>query len=509
MSTNTESRSRPPSRPVSAPTSRSQSAGSSEGPPLLVEHEVEPVYEEIRVVEDAQRERLTAENYLDGDLVAKEKLEKLKFGEVAKILFGASLTAMAGTGQEYDLKNLNLNNMAEALAEAEKNIVQEAAAVRAHEVERDMYRRIQLGAARHTSILVEPPKTFGAHPTMTNQNRHHLVKLHFNFKLKFSGSGSDKTDICEVLEYLKLAQEAVILSETEFKSQMLQYFSGRAFRIVSGWIHEGEEVAKLYEKITDCFYNLESPSEALLKITQIKVKNDFKSLADAATEIERLAKIASLRYMVGTRRDNHFDSVATDALLEIIPREIRVIINGEMNRLRGFDGHEMKFNDVLQLAQTHKADVDSYLLLQKKKKTYNGSFRARAVKENSEEVGGAKPKVFAQTRSQHPYSRKNATVAKPAESSVAPVKRVYDKPRFNNKPAAGRSGFKPRNQFPMKERFGKQKCLLCGNYEHTAAHCTKYPESQRVVVPDACKKCNKGLHHQERFCQSKNLKQGR
>ena len=58
MSTNTESRSRPPSRPVSAPTSRSQSAGSSEGPPLLVEHEVEPVYEDIRVVEDAQRDLL-------------------------------------------------------------------------------------------------------------------------------------------------------------------------------------------------------------------------------------------------------------------------------------------------------------------------------------------------------------------------------------------------------------------------------------------------------------------
>ena len=49
-------------------------------------------------------------------------------------------------------------------------------------------------------------------------------------------------------------------------------------------------------------------------------------------------------------------------LLQVIPKEIRILVTADMNKLRGFDGDEMKYDDVLQLTQTHKAEVDRFLL---------------------------------------------------------------------------------------------------------------------------------------------------
>ena len=211
-------------------------------------------------------------------------------------------------------------------------------------------------------VIVAPPSedSYGLDPTISdcNQTRLNFVKTAFKRFNKF-GDKSD-VEIIPLMRWLTEQQELVKLSEREFKNQILEHFRGSALNTINGWIVRNNlSVTELYQRIIQHFYTGLTPEESRQVLQEIR-SYQFKSLADAEDQIEKLAAGASYEKMIGYDRDYEFRTLSTRAMKEILPERIKTDLATDIDRFRGRHQRELEFDELVKLLSVHRRDLDQF-----------------------------------------------------------------------------------------------------------------------------------------------------
>ena len=413
---------------------------------------------------------------LNEELAANRLLEH-PLGPVINLLFQGQISSRFGNPILPNYEQLD-----EALKQADKSM-ESMVLSQFRQHHEDTYKKVHMQPAGSFNLVVNPPDKYGVHPTLVNNPKQHANrKTYFEAKYKFSGTKQDKVDICDLLRQMTLAQNNCLLSREEFKQALLQQFTTPAFALIAEWIQNGCTVPELYNKIVERFYTKEGPQQALAKLRNIMQhlkEVEFFNLAQAIGEIERLARIASYRYMPGSTRAYFFTGVASEALADILPASVRTPFEAELNRFRGLTGQELTFDQLVNLASAHKVMINGHLdNLRKSKKGEN---------KNGNRVKEVKQGTSKNTGENFRNQNKNSEVDK---------KKGFGKQK--------KSDSKDGKTFKKKSlQLGSLPCNLCPSQKHSSVDCNMFPEDQREVVPDVCSRCDWGRNHPEKYCPAK------
>jgi hypothetical protein len=125
-----------------------------------------------------------------------------------------------------------------------------------------MFKQMSLQTSNGWSITIEAPKKFGKHPTLSSSDagRHGVIRIWFPPRMRFTGENKKgEPDVCELLAILRTSQSHALLSEEEFRTKLLEYFTGACFGVVSTWVYADISIDELYRKIVDRYYVGDSP----------------------------------------------------------------------------------------------------------------------------------------------------------------------------------------------------------------------------------------------------------
>ena len=306
------------------------------------------------------------------------------------------------------------------------------------------------------------PAVFGAHPTLdpyaTDNTRLTLVKTHFSHLIhKFSGDPQElphRKSIREVLDMLTRAQKMCVLSKEEFLNQLVAVFTGTAYQVVSGWIEDGLTVREIYTRIARLYNRDEKPDVARAKLDELMPRSHgFRSLAEATGEIGRLSILASRRWKDGDYRTASLNSNAIRAFERICPDPVRYAILRETANMTQLVGKNLTFAQVQTIADKFRAEIDK-------------AFAADAL-----------PAGLAD--------------ADRHVANVVGVRSVSREQKEEETPKMGKDG---------NMVLGSLSCSLCPSLKHSSTDCIWFSEKERYPVAGACKKCDWGKCHPERFC---------
>jgi len=358
-----------------------------------------------------------------------------------------------------------------------------------------------------------------------------LIRLNFP-PAKAKHSGTDKkteASIIEILSILRSAQALTVLSQKEFMSKMLEYFTGELYQNTLDWINEGSDVADLYMKIVRKYYCGDSPTQAAAKLAALPANHDLKSLAAVETEIQRLAKLASYKYVPGDERDIHYEHLAKDTFLAMLPKEVKAPLDGRISQYKGMLNKELPFARVAQLASAYRQLLDKHFLERSEQRAKkgrgnqagnngsNGNHQAQTpgTQANNFSAGLPKPSKSQKARARRVAAAVTRQVNASSTTPVIPVTAKISNMNQPNHAAKGSNNARQgANQGPPKGTpsnnpsgqknycppQGEVSCSLCPCKGHSTSECGFFLPEHRTSVREICTLCPFGKYHMEKWC---------
>ena len=386
------------------------------------------------------------------------------------------------------------------------------------------YHELLVQTEPSNAIQVVAPTKFGKHPTLFTNNpmRHSMVKMYFTSRPRFSGKDLEKDgNIVELLSHLQRAQNNRVLSKEEFCHKILEYFSGPAFVCVSQWVNEDLEVDEIFRRIVDRFYAHEYPEEVAAKLNNISAAQ-FKKYAQAETEISRLARLVSYKYLPGRRREEMYDSLACQALKKVLPPHVLTHIEARTNHYRALTSKEVPYNQLVRMVASFRDSIDAFYQGRRHASDLikvQGPFNAKSnnlevrypmhLKRSPQQVGFKVRRVkesrgasYRDARFNQGYKTARALApTSPPRNSTPEIGR----PKYNSfRQAPGFAGPGNRNTCP---KIGSLPCSLCPSKTHSTMERPHLRPERRISVPDRCSRCPWERHHAEKYCPFNNEKE--
>jgi hypothetical protein len=179
----------------------------------------------------------------------------------------------------------------------------------------------------------------------------------FPTKNKFSGSNGDSTTLFEFYHNMKLAQNQMRLTETEFLKMLMICTSGRANELVTQWIEAGERVAEIYFNLSlhyDKRISTETARHRL--ITLVAQKNT--DIAKHISNIMSLATRAASAIPPGNSRTSYFNNEAIAALLRSLPPASRTTVSNLFHTLSAKARRAITFNELTRPVINLRESID-------------------------------------------------------------------------------------------------------------------------------------------------------
>lgn len=202
-------------------------------------------------------------------------------------------------------------------------------------------------AVYRVNQAVQAPTVFSSTPTLTTGSSSRVAELYRQFPIrsgqKFSGNNQQQ-NIVEFLENICHGQEAMNLSEDEFRVYFRKCFTGKAYEVVRNQLEHGHDFQEIFHTLLSTYDHRMAPHEAELKLFTWKIPKNF-NLKRAEAYLRYLAERVASEAPPGHDRTTAYNSKAIAGLLSSLPQYSTLIAyNAKQN-------HSAKFGILPTFAQ--------------------------------------------------------------------------------------------------------------------------------------------------------------
>ena len=206
---------------------------------------------------------------------------------------------------------------------------------------------------------IKPPTNFGLNDgsmgfnSPTNKG---IIDKAFKLPRHFTGNQRDMT-IFEFLSHMNRAQEALILSEHDFTTVLLNNTSGPAFQLIQSLVSVGKSVGEIYKSLLGTYDQRISIAEAEAKIKAYKISKNT-SFQEACSEITQLCSRASQGHPKQVRNEQ-YDFTSYQTLGKALPSESSQLVTDTYHKLSQYLGRNPTFNEITKALQSAELRIDA------------------------------------------------------------------------------------------------------------------------------------------------------
>ena len=365
--------------------------------------------------------------------------------------------------------------------------------------------------------LVEPPRVFrkGRESVMCSRDpwRVEAVKeafstitgnKHFNGVPGKPGVVNEsQMDVVEMLEMATEAQREVQLTE-----QLLNACANPAAAAMQTYARYHARglmsIREIYLSLCDLFFWDLRPAAALEKLQGMNENSDiFKNIAEASITLTRWTKLASLASPnYGSQRILMY-TYFRDALVRIMPRELRVHIVTRIDEIAGMKGDNLDPIELVKALSRYRNFIDTAFeksVATKKRKNQQNQIKQLNSSPPQAAVAPNAPAPMLALPTPAP------SPTPPAASETGKAKQTGKKgKKKEEKKAKAAKASKPSSNGPNANASATNagntstKCKLCGNTAHKS-ECPLFPVERGNIASNECKRCKAKLFHFTRFC---------
>ena len=346
--------------------------------------------------------------------------------------------------------------------------------------------QIEMDDSKMQKRMIKSPKRFrqGA-SSMQDADKNRLEKVKMYLLTSFGTkkfNGKNDLSILELLTEFNIAQAALNLTESEFYFFLTKAMVGEPHTVMLTHYENHKRkkmsVDDIYVSLTGLYFADLRPEAAEAKIRSFSEnKHPFSSLAEAHTEIMRLAHLSSLDLRNRKKQKVFAAGTYKKAILNILPKEYVALAENNIEKVANLRGDDLDPIEILACLNRLRSSIDNAMRRGQEGKNRRG-IEAKARKTMADSGDNDATLLIAENASS-PLKMDG-----PAPQSLQ--KKDWNK---GNIQSAAAPSFEGTVNSPPKG------CVLCGNPAHLSQNCPLFTGEKGMVGKFPCKHCKTGLRH--------------